>query len=124
VNSRENCSKSVVCSGRQPIDALAVERDAYRQRADAINLDGEGLSITDLGIALVFLGFMVVLASAVMMFLGSARERRSVRGGAVIMIGPIPVVFGSDRESAKILMILAIGLMIVAISVMLWMGGW
>ena len=82
------------------------------------------MSITDLGIALVFLGFMVVLASAVMMFLGSARERRSVRGGAVIMIGPIPVVFGSDRESAKILMILAIGLMIVAISVMLWMGGW
>lgn len=82
------------------------------------------MSITDLGIALIFLGFMVVLASAVMMFLGSARERRSVRGGAVIMIGPIPVVFGSDRESAKILMILAIGLMIVAISVMLWMGGW
>jgi len=87
-------------------------------------LDAGVLGVVEIGILLVFLGFLVVLASMVMMFLGSTRENRSARGGAVIMIGPIPIVFGSDRQSAKILMILAAGLMILAIFVMFWMGGW
>jgi uncharacterized protein (TIGR00304 family) len=38
-----------------------------------------------------------------------------VRGGGVIMIGPIPIIFGSDKDSAKTLVILAIILMLISL---------
>jgi hypothetical protein len=37
-----------------------------------------------------------------------------VRGGDVVMIGPLPIAFGSDVASLKVVMILAIVLMIFA----------
>jgi uncharacterized protein (TIGR00304 family) len=47
---------------------------------------------------------------------GSKRELiESIRSGAVVMIGPIPIVFGSDKKYAMIAMILAIALMLLAI---------
>ena len=42
------------------------------------------------------------------------RPRPKVRGGAVVLIGPIPIIFGSDKKSAIILSILAIIIMIIA----------
>lgn len=39
-------------------------------------------------------------------------SRSNVKGGGVIMIGPIPIIFGSDRKSAEIAIILAIVLML------------
>jgi uncharacterized protein (TIGR00304 family) len=41
--------------------------------------------------------------------------RPKARGGAVIMIGPLPIVFGSDRAMTRNLMILALALMAVSI---------
>lgn len=41
--------------------------------------------------------------------------RPKARGGAVIMIGPVPIVFGSDRAMTRNLMILALALMAVSI---------
>jgi uncharacterized protein (TIGR00304 family) len=38
-----------------------------------------------------------------------------VKGGGVILIGPIPIVFGTDKRYALILMVLAIVLMLLAI---------
>jgi uncharacterized protein (TIGR00304 family) len=44
---------------------------------------------------------------------GKAESR--IRGGGVIMLGPIPIIFGSDGESAKTATILAIILMILSL---------
>jgi len=41
------------------------------------------------------------------------------RGGGVLLIGPIPIVFGSDRESVRTLMILAIVLIVIVLAFML-----
>lgn len=38
-----------------------------------------------------------------------------VKGGGVIMLGPIPIIFGSDGESAKTAIILAILLMLLTL---------
>jgi len=35
-----------------------------------------------------------------------------VKGGAVVMIGPIPIVVGSDGRTALLLMLMAIGVML------------
>jgi len=37
-----------------------------------------------------------------------------VRGGGVIMIGPIPIIFGTDVGALKIVVILVIVLMVIA----------
>jgi uncharacterized protein (TIGR00304 family) len=38
-----------------------------------------------------------------------------IKTGGVIMIGPIPIIFGSDKESAKTVTILAIILMLLSL---------
>ncbi len=70
-----------------------------------------------MGTILVILGFFLV-AFSIMRSISedksSAREEQ-VRGGGVILIGPIPVVFGTDKRFTLIAMILAIVLMLLAI---------
>lgn len=45
----------------------------------------------------------------------------TVKAGGVIMLGPIPIIFGSDKESAKTAVILAIILMLLSL---LFLRGW
>ncbi|ASI99981.1 TIGR00304 family membrane protein [Thermococcus gorgonarius] len=68
-------------------------------------MKGELLIMT--GIALIFMGFLLVFIGTLVSSLGGDAE---VEGGGVIMIGPIPIVFGTSR-GATIAMILAVLLM-------------
>lgn len=43
------------------------------------------------------------------------KAETKIRGGGVIMLGPIPIIFGSDKESAKTAIILAIILMVLSL---------
>jgi uncharacterized protein (TIGR00304 family) len=45
----------------------------------------------------------------------SPRPQPKVRGGGVVLIGPIPIIFGSDKKSAIILSVLAIIIMVIAL---------
>lgn len=45
----------------------------------------------------------------------SAEGKKSVKGGGVVLVGPIPIVFGSNWKIAAVLMILAIILIIATI---------
>lgn len=40
--------------------------------------------------------------------------RSEIRGGGIIMIGPIPIILGTDSKSAQIVIMLAIVLMLMA----------
>jgi uncharacterized protein (TIGR00304 family) len=42
-------------------------------------------------------------------------KHEKIKGGGVIMIGPLPIVFGTDKKYAIIAIILAIVLMMIAI---------
>lgn len=76
-----------------------------------------------LGIVLIILGFFLVAFGIMLSAKESAglEERGQepgevkVKGGGVILIGPVPVVFGTDKRYALLLMILAIVLMLLAI---------
>ena len=72
------------------------------------------------GIILILIGSFIVVISMVR----SVREENEpeepyrkgkVKGGGVILIGPIPVVFGTDKRFALIAMVLAVVLMLLAI---------
>jgi len=84
-----------------------------------------------LGVLLIFLGIVALFTSFVRGAMNAMPDEEgeveaerpekagpSVRGGAVIMIGPIPIVFGSDRAAARNLMILALVIMFVALLVL------
>jgi uncharacterized protein (TIGR00304 family) len=62
------------------------------------------------GLLLIIAGFGVVVLSLASRESGTKTE---VRGGGVIMIGPIPIIFGSDARWASLAMVLAIVLILV-----------
>ena len=75
------------------------------------------------GIALIMLGFFLV-ATGMMRYVresagledrGQEPKDEKIKGGGVILIGPVPVVFGTDKRYALLLMILAIVFMLLAI---------
>lgn len=77
------------------------------------------------GFALVILGFAISIFAILMMVLRGfyTRGKGGVRGGGLIMIGPIPIIFGTDKEAMKTLIILSIVLIIVITVFMLLLAG-
>jgi len=87
-----------------------------------------GLLVT-IGIGLIILGFLSIAFGLMSSSLAnekmeqkciSARDTKErpetkVKGGGVIFIGPIPIIFGSDKRYAIIAILLAIMLMVLAI---------
>jgi uncharacterized protein (TIGR00304 family) len=66
------------------------------------------------GVGVVLAGFLMVAYS--MLASGGGGEGK-VRGGGVVMVGPIPIVFGSDAKWASIALVLAIVLIVVGVLV-------
>ena len=72
----------------------------------------------DVGIAFVFVGIAIsVIAALLLIFLGSRRNGKT-RGGGVIIIGFIPIVFGTDKDSIKKILLLSLMLTIAVAVVM------
>ena len=66
------------------------------------------------GLLFIFLGIaLIVIGSIASMIRGARRDdsHATMRGGGIIMLGPIPIVFGSDRGTVKTLIVLALVLM-------------
>ena len=79
-----------------------------------------------------FFGVLCIMAAIILVFLGFAahasepegfegqqarhqtgpKTQRTIKGGGVVLIGPIPIIFGSDAKTAAILIILALVLII------------
>ena len=74
-----------------------------------------------LGIILIVAGVFVALVAVV---LSVARMGNTTRqGGAVIIVGPLPIIFASDKQSAKRLLVLSI-ILVVALIVLLVIQGY
>jgi len=50
------------------------------------------------------------LVAAFLLFFRALREKGRVRGGGLVMIGPFPVIFGMDKESVRVPLLLSIAL--------------
>jgi uncharacterized protein (TIGR00304 family) len=70
-----------------------------------------------LGVILVFVGFIIAFVAVLFMFFTTARGKEKLRGGGAVIIGPFPIVFGTDRESVKTLLILSIALILLMLIV-------
>ncbi len=77
------------------------------------------VSIAEIGFGLVIFGFILAFIAAILLAIRSQTSGTKTRGGGVLLIGPIPIIFGTDRDSAKTLVVLAIILIAVVVVFML-----
>jgi uncharacterized protein (TIGR00304 family) len=75
-------------------------------------------TLQGLGIALIFAGMLVILVAIFLLFLSSIKGEGKVKGGGAIIIGPFPIIFGTDKESVKTVLLLSLTLTILLIIVM------
>ncbi len=62
----------------------------------------------DIGIILILTGFFVTFIAIVLLFFAAFKGKNKVKSGGAIIIGPFPIVFGTDKESVRILLLLSI----------------
>ncbi len=74
------------------------------------------MKLITLGFVFVLIGILLIMASLLSMVYHAARTGGTeVRGGGIVMIGPIPIIFGTDVGALKAVIILAILLMTIAV---------
>ena len=80
-----------------------------------------------IGISLLLfaIAFVLIVAGMFLIIFSTAREggeTKRVEGGGVVIVGPLPIVFGTGERITKSLVILAIVLMIFALAMFLIMN--
>jgi len=75
------------------------------------------LDLVVLGILFVFAGFAIIFIAMILSASSEPGTEGRVRGGGVVMIGPIPIVFGSDMKWASVAIVLALFLILVTLVV-------
>jgi len=70
-----------------------------------------------LGTALIIVGVLVIAVAIFLLSVKSAGKGK-VRGGGAVIIGPIPIVFGTDKKSLKTVLLLSLALTILLLIVM------
>lgn len=68
-----------------------------------------------LGLALVFVGILIIIVVTLLVFFSNIRKGGKVRGGGAVIIGPVPIIFGTDKESLKTILLLSITLTIILV---------
>jgi uncharacterized protein (TIGR00304 family) len=75
-----------------------------------------------LGIVLIVVGVIFVIVSIITASSDLASKSK-VKGAGIIMVGPIPIIFGTDKESVKNILVLALVLNVIVLItlVMFWL---
>jgi uncharacterized protein (TIGR00304 family) len=90
------------------------------KEAENIMITGENL-IT-IGIIVIVIGIFLLFLGSALLSTGSGDTGQKVRGGGVIMIGPIPIIFGNDRSS--IIWGVALAIILMFVSYLLFYRKW
>jgi len=78
-------------------------------------------SLWSIGLTLVFTGFAILFISVVLLVLRGFKGKGKAEGGGAVIIGPIPIIFDTDKESVKTILVLSIILIaLLLILTLLW----
>lgn len=72
-------------------------------------------TLYDIGFFIAVTGLIIIVIAELLILLSGTRRREQTRGAGVIIIGPVPIVFGTDKKFVKQILALAITLTIVVI---------
>jgi uncharacterized protein (TIGR00304 family) len=70
-----------------------------------------------LGLVLVFVGVALIIIAVVLLSVSGARKGK-VKGGGAILIGPVPIIFGTDKKSLKTVLLLSLALTVMLVVAM------
>ena len=73
-----------------------------------------------IGVMLLIIGLVLIVID---ILLSSSLEGSKVRGGGVIIIGPLPIIFGTDRKSALVLGIVGTVITLILITTYIIING-
>ena len=81
-------------------------------------------SLYAIGVILILAGIIVIVAAFALLFISSFKGGE-VQGGGALIIGPFPIVFGTDEKTVKAVLWLSIALTVVlfALFIMLHLLG-
>ncbi len=71
-----------------------------------------------LGIALVFVGVLIIIVAVILLSVSGAKKGK-VKGGGAIMVGPVPIIFGTDEKSLKTVLLLSLALTVMLVVAMI-----
>ena len=70
-----------------------------------------------LGVALIFVGVLIIVIAVFLLSVSGAKKGK-VKGGGAIIIGPIPIIFGTDKKSLKNVLLLSLALTVMLVVAM------
>jgi uncharacterized protein (TIGR00304 family) len=71
-----------------------------------------------LGITLVFVGVLIIIVAVVLLSVSGAKKGK-VKGGGAIIVGPVPIIFGTDEKSLKTVLLLSLALTVMLVVAMI-----
>jgi uncharacterized protein (TIGR00304 family) len=82
------------------------------------------MEILTLTALLIMAAFFLIIVGMLLLLLHGLREGGKVEGGGVLVIGPFPIVFGTNQRIARDLMIIALIFMVAVVLLFLFMLRW
>jgi uncharacterized protein (TIGR00304 family) len=72
------------------------------------------------GLALIFVGILMIVLAVLRLSVRSAKKQETgkVSAGGAVIIGPIPIIFGTDKKALKTVLLLSLSLTILLLVVM------
>jgi len=72
-------------------------------------------TLLTIGALLIFLGFVIAVSAILLTILRQPKGRREIKGGGVIFIGPIPIIFGTDKKMIGVALVSALTILLIAV---------
>lgn len=74
------------------------------------------------GIGLIVVGITIIVLTIIQSSSNDEEKRSKVKGAGVIMIGPFPIIFGTDKKSIKeVITLTAVIMLIIIIIAAYWL---
>jgi uncharacterized protein (TIGR00304 family) len=77
----------------------------------------DSATLYTLGITLIFIGILIIIIAVILVSVSGSRKGK-VKGGGAILIGPIPIIFGTDKKSLKTVVLLSLALTVMLVVAM------
>jgi len=67
-----------------------------------------------LGVALIFVGVLIIVIAVILLSV-SGGKKGEIKGGGAVLIGPVPIIFGTDKKSLKTILLLSLALTVMLV---------
>jgi uncharacterized protein (TIGR00304 family) len=80
----------------------------------------DGTGFFAVGLVLIFVGILIIVFAVLLWSVRSVKkqEKGKVSVGGAVIIGPIPIIFGTDKKAVKTVLLLSLSLTILLLVVM------